>query len=317
MTEPPVLVTFERAGVIESVHRGLLVIVDGSGQVVFAAGDPETPIYPRSSVKPLQAAGMLAAGLELSGSWLALASASHSGEPFHLAAVHEMLARVGLGVEALRCPPDWPYAPDASRAYIAAGHPESSVAMNCSGKHAAMLMTCVTRGWPLSSYLDADHPLQVSLREYVQAQAGPILMSSVDGCGAPLWGLRLANLARAFAGLPESAPEVEAAMRAHPDYVGGTTRDVSQLMRAVPSLVTKDGAEAVQAIGVEVNGQRFGIALKIADGSDRARPIVAAEALRFLGVRSPVLDDLARVPVLGGGRPVGQMHMAPGVFGGT
>jgi L-asparaginase II len=313
--EAPALVTVERAGVVESMHRGLLVIVDGAGDVVFAAGDPQTPIYPRSSVKPLQAAGMLAAGLALSGSRLALASASHSGEPFHLAAVQEMLGQVGLGVEALRCPPDWPYGVDASRAYIAAGHKAAPVAMNCSGKHAAMLMTCVARDWPLTSYLEADHPLQLSLREYVEAQAGPILMSSVDGCGAPLWGLRLVNLARAFAGLAGAAPEVVAAMRAHPDYVGGTTRDVSQLMRAVPDLVTKDGAEAVQAIGVEVNGERFGIALKIADGTDRARPIVAAAALRFLGVDAPLLDDLEFVPVLGGGRPVGQMGMAAGVFG--
>lgn len=315
MTEPPVLVVVERAGIAESVHRGLVVIVDDAGGVVAAAGDPQTPIYPRSSVKPLQAAGMLAEGLRLSGSWLALASASHSGEPFHLAAVREMLASVGLGVEDLRCPPDWPLGLQAERAYAAAGHTAASVTMNCSGKHAAMLMTCVARGWPLPTYLEPDHPLQVALRQHVERLAGPITMTSVDGCGAPLWGLRLVNLARAFGRLPDTAGEVVRAMREHPDYVAGTTRDVSQLMRAVPRLVTKDGAEAVQAIGIEVDGRRYGIVLKIADGSDRARAVVAAEALRFLGVEAPVLADLANVPVLGGGRPVGMMRPVEGLFG--
>lgn len=227
-----------------------------------------------------------------------------------------MLASVGLGPSALRCPPDWPLGVEAERAYIAGGGHREPVVMNCSGKHAAMLMTCVERGWPLESYLEPDHPLQVGLRSQVEELAGPILMDCVDGCGAPLWGLELVGLARAFAALPEVAPGVCDAMRGHPDHVGGTTRDVSQVMRGVPGLLAKDGAEAVQAMSIDVDGQRFAVALKIADGSDRARSVVAAEALRFLGVSSPVLDDLARVPVLGGGRPVGQMRLAPGVFGG-
>lgn len=314
MTPAPELVVVERAGVVESVHRGLVVIVDESGEVEYVAGDPQAPIYPRSTVKPLQAAGMLAAGLQISGKWLALASASHSGQPFHLSAVAEMLASVGLSPDDLRCPPDWPMDLQAERDYVGAGHRAARIAMNCSGKHAAMLMTCVARNWSTPDYLDPQHPLQLALREHVAALAGPIVMTSVDGCGAPLWGLRLSNLARAFAVLPLTAAPVAAAMQEFPEYVGGTTRDVSALMSGVPGVIAKDGAEAVQGISAEVAGKRFGIAIKIADGSDRARAVVAAGALRHLGVRSEVLAQHVTVPVLGGGRQVGEMRLAEGVF---
>ena len=315
MTQAPQLVVVERAGVLESAHHGFVVIVDEAGDIVHAVGDPQTPIYPRSTVKPLQSAGMLAAGLDISGKWLALASASHSGEPFHLATVAQMLEAVGLTAQDLRCPADWPFGLAAERDYAASGQLAAPIAMNCSGKHAAMLMTCVARGWSLSDYLDPQHPLQVALRAHVEELAGPIMMTSTDGCGAPLWGLRLVNLARAFAALPETAPRVVSAMRQFPEYVGGTTRDVTALMRGVPGLVAKDGAEAVQAMSVEVNGARYGIALKIADGGDRARAVVAAGALRYLGATAEVLADQVRVPVLGGGRPVGEVRLAAGVFG--
>lgn len=311
MITAPVLVEVERSGLVESAHRGHVVIVDGRGEVVFAAGDPDVVCYPRSAVKPLQAAGMLDAGLQIDGSWLALACASHSGEPFHLAAVEAMLAHVGLGTDALRCPPDWPYAPAAQRAYAAAGHTAQPVAMNCSGKHAAMLMTCVANDWSLADYLDPQHPLQMRLRSTVDLATGGILATSTDGCGAPLWAVRLSGLARAFMDLP---PAVAAAMQAYPEYVGGTTRDVTALMRSVPALVTKDGAEAVQVMAVEVAGQRFGVALKVVDGADRARSVIAAGALRWLGLGSPVIDDLLNRPVLGGGRPVGRLTLADGAF---
>lgn len=314
MTPPPVLVEVERSGVVESVHRGLVVIVDEVGEVVLAVGEPDTAIYPRSALKPLQAAGMLSAGLELSGSWLALASASHSGESFHRAGVAQMLAAVGLSADDLQCPADWPYDVAAEREYVAAGHTASRVAMNCSGKHAAMLMTCVHRDWPVADYLAPDHPLQVSLRATIEELAGPIEMASTDGCGAPLWGLSLVDLARSFARLPAAAPLVVHAMQEFPEYVGGTTRDVSHLMRAVPTLAAKDGAEGVQAMSVKVAGRLFGVAVKIADGTDRARAVVAAAALQWLGVSTPAVIDHLERPVLGGGRPVGALRMAPGAL---
>lgn len=314
MTQPPVLVEVERSGVVESAHRGIVVIVGEHGEVVHAWGEPDTAIYPRSTLKPLQAAGMLQAGLPLTGEWLALACASHSGERFHLQGVQAMLASGGFDEADLQCPPDWPLGVEAEREYAAQGRGPARIAMNCSGKHAAMLLTCRSRDWPVDTYLAPEHPLQRALRDKVEQTAGPITMTSTDGCGAPLWGVSLVGLARAFLTLPEVAPDVVGAMQAFPDHVGGTTRDVSQMMRGVTGLVTKDGAEAVQGISVEVDGRRFGVAVKIGDGSDRARPIVAAAVLRWLGVEAAVLQDQVRRPVLGGGRPVGEMRICDGVL---
>lgn len=296
------------------MHQALVVVVDDAGHVVWSAGDPQAVIYPRSAVKPLQAAGMVRAGLSLPGPWLALACSSHSGEPFHLAAVEQMLGSAGLTVADLRCPPDWPLELIAEREYVRAGHVAAPVAMDCSGKHAGMLLTCASRGWPLQDYLRVDHPLQLALRDTVSELAGPIEMTSVDGCGAPLWGLRLSALASAFCALSRTAPEVLEAMRAHPEYVAGTRRDVTTLMRGVPDLVAKDGAEAVQAMGIEVAGRRFGIAVKIVDGADRARSVVAAGVLQSLGVNSAAVADLLERPVLGGGRPVGAVRLAAGAL---
>ncbi len=306
MTAPPVLVEVERSGLVESVHRGHAVVVDASGEVVRAWGEPDTVIYPRSAVKPLQAVGMVEAGLALTGSDLALACASHSGEPFHLEGVRAVLAAGGLAETDLQCPPDLPYAAEARAQYLAAGSVPARVAMNCSGKHAAMLRTCVQRDWSVRDYLDPQHPLQRRIRAVIEDLAGTaVAHSSTDGCGAPLWALPLVALARAFVALPQRCPLVGYAMSSYPDHIGGTTRDVSHLMRGVPGLLAKDGAEAVQAMLLEVEGSRFGIALKIADGADRARPVAAASILRELGVSAAIVDEHLHNPVLGGGRPVG------------
>lgn len=314
MTAAPTLVHVHRAGTVESAHRGHVVIVDDGGEVVASLGDPDLVVFPRSSVKPLQAVGMLAAGLDVRGRLLALAAASHSGEPFHAAGVRELLAMSGLTAAALQCPPDWPYGERARIDHIAAGGGKQSILMNCSGKHSAMLRCCVRNDWPLQTYLQHDHPLQVHLRTQVERMVGflpaPV---STDGCGAPLWGVPLTGLARAFARLADSdhGREVIAALEAFPEYAGGTDRDVTELNRAVAGLVAKDGAEAVQAMSVEVAGRRYGIALKIADGGQRARPVVAAAALARLGVDPALLAGQLRQPVLGGGQPVGELGPAP------
>lgn len=305
MTIPPVLVEVERSGLVESVHRGHVVVVDDAGETVLTAGDPQALIYPRSAVKPLQAVAMVEAGLPLTGSELALACASHSGEPFHLAAVDAVLRAGGLTEQDLQCPPDLPYGDEARIEYLAAGRAPSRLAMNCSGKHAAMLRTCQAQGWPRAGYLDPGHPLQAHIQEVIEQMAGSaVAHTSIDGCGAPLWALPLVALARAFASLPLRTPVVADAVRQYPEYTGGTTRDVTHLMRGVPGLVAKDGAESVQAMTVG----RYGIALKIEDGAQRARPLVAAEVLRRLGVEAAVLDEHLHAPVLGGGRPVGSMR---------
>ena len=164
----PRLVTVEvlaevvRSGFVESRHRGVAVRVDPAGEVRWSMGDPGTVIFPRSSNKPLQALGMLRAGLPLDGRLLALASASHSGEPFHLDAVREILALAGLDESALQTPASYPLDPHVHADLLRAGGTRAPIYMDCSGKHAAMLLTCVVNGWSIHDYLDPAHPLQRS-----------------------------------------------------------------------------------------------------------------------------------------------------------
>jgi L-asparaginase II len=309
LTSAPFLAAVVREGVVESFHRGTVVVTAPDGSVVQEWGDSSGLVLPRSANKPLQAVGMLALGLDLPPEQLALASASHSGEPFHLAAARALLAGAGLTERDLQNTSDYPYDEREREVWIRAGRPKSPLGQNCSGKHAAMLATCVARGWDTSSYRDVDHPLQRALAETITALAGSSVGPIVtDGCGAPQHGIPLAGLARAFgrlAAAPAGTHEarVAHAMRAHPDYVGGTGRQVTTLIRETPGLVAKDGAEAVYAVGL---GDGRGLAVKIADGSARATPVVLAAVLRRLGVGSQAANaSLERAPVLGHGVPVG------------
>ena len=239
---------------------------------------------------------MLEAGLDLDGELLALACASHSGEPFHIDGVRRVLAAAGLDEAALQTPPDWPVDEVEKHALVAAGGQQAPILMNCSGKHAAMLATCVANGWPTDTYPDADHPLQVALRGTVERLAGePVAATGVDGCGAPVFALSLAGLARAFVAIataPAGTPEHRVARRdpEHPEWLGGTRRDVTQLIAGIPGLVAKDGAEGVYAAALP-DGRA--VALKVDDGGQRARPPVMVAALRALGVDAPVLAELA------------------------
>ncbi len=285
--------------------------LDAGGSVVLSAGSPDDPVFPRSSNKPLQAVGMLGAGLDLDGELLALACASHSGEPFHLDGARRILAGAGLDESALQTPPEYPVDETARLAYVAAGGTPAPVAMNCSGKHAAMLATCVASGWPTATYRDEHHPLQVALRAAVERLAGEKVPAvGVDGCGAPLFALTLTGLARAFAAIataPAGTAEhrVAAAVRRHPEWLGGTGRDVTRLVSGIDGLIAKDGAEGVYAAALP-DGRS--VALKIEDGAQRARPPVMVAALRALGVSAPVLDELAETVLLGGGAPVGSVR---------
>jgi L-asparaginase II len=306
-----VLAEVVRSGFVEGSHRGSLVAVDGGGQELWRVGDPDHPVFPRSSNKPMQAVGMLRAGLDLDGELLALAAASHSGEPFHLDGVRRILAGAGIGESALQTPADYPVDETEKIAYIAAGGVPEPIAMNCSGKHAAMLATCVVNGWSLDTYPDAGHPLQKALQEAVGDLADEQIPAvGVDGCGAPLFALTLTGLARAFSRIataPAESPEgrVAAAIRAHPTWLGGTRRDVSRLVAGVPGLIAKDGAEGVYAAALP-DGRA--LALKVDDGAARARPPVMVAALRRLGVDVSPLGELATTPLLGGGRRVGEVR---------
>lgn len=307
-TTPALLAEVVRSGFVEGHHRGSLLAVAADGSAVLDLGATDLPVFPRSSNKPLQAVGMVEAGLGLDGELLALATASHSGEPFHIEGVHQILSAAGLDETALLTPADWPVDEAEKLALAAAGGRPAPVLMNCSGKHAAMLATCVANDWPTDSYRDPAHPLQRRLRATVERLAGePVSATGVDGCGAPLFALTLRGLARAFAAIATATPgtpehRVAEAVRAYPEWLGGTRRDVTRLVAGVPGLVAKDGAEGVYAAAMP-DGRA--VALKVDDGAQRARPPVMVAALRALGVDAPVLDELADVPLLGGGEPVG------------
>jgi L-asparaginase II len=310
LASAPVVAHVVRSGFVESVHHGVVAATDADGRVVLARGDVDAPVFPRSSNKPLQAAAMVRAGLDLDDDLLALACASHSGEPYHLEGVLRMLAGAGLDESALQNTPDRPIDQAERERWIAEGRPPSSLGQNCSGKHAAMLSTCQVNGWSTDDYLDPGHPLQRAIAETVAELAGePVAATGVDGCGAPVMAISTAGLARAFGRIAAADPEtaegaVAHAIRTRPEYLGGTGRDVTALVRGVPGLIAKDGAEAVYAVGL-ADGR--GLALKITDGNQRARTVVAAAALASMGVDLPddvraVLED---VPVLGHGNPVG------------
>ena len=303
-----------RCGVVESVHRGSAVVTSADGSIEQAWGDPTGLIFPRSASKPIQAAAMVAAGLDIAPHQLALVAASHSGEAFHLAAALELLHGAGLDETHLLNTPDYPVDEQARDEWIRAGHPKTSLAQNCSGKHSGMLATTAANGWDLATYLDPEHPLQQAITAAVARLSGTAVGAiAVDGCGAPLHGIPLTGLAHAFgriAAAPAGSPEarVADAIRAHPEYLGGTRRGVTTLIRETPAdlrLIAKDGAESVYAVGL---GDGRGVAVKIADGHMRAKPVVLAAILRRIGVGSEAgYAALEDAPVLGHGQPVGSI----------
>jgi L-asparaginase II len=300
-----------RADVIEGVHHGSVVVLGPDRNVEFQAGDIEAACYPRSALKPVQAVALLRAGLDLDGELLALAAASHSGERRHLEGVRRILGLADLGEADLRNVPDLPYGAEAREEWLRRGLGPSRIAQNCSGKHAAMLVTACTRRWSLHDYLDPGHPLQRAIRETVEDLTGrPVARTTVDGCGAPLFSISLHGLTSAVAGIATAAPgtpqaRVADAVRDHPEVLSGTGRDVARLMRAVPGLLAKDGFEGVQVAALP-DGRGGGG--EIADGSDRARMPVAAAALARCGVDPAVLRPFASAPVRGGDATVGVLR---------
>ncbi|MEV7414649.1 asparaginase [Streptomyces sp. NPDC089919] len=309
---PPVLAEVVRSGFTEGHHRGSLVVLAADGSVEFALGDVDRPVFPRSSNKPLQAAAVLRAGLPLAGERLALAAASHSGEGFHLELVRRMLAEHGLAESDLQTPPDLPLDPVEAEEYLAAGGHRERVVMNCSGKHAAMLAACAHNDWDRASYLDPAHPLQRLVHELVEEASGePVAATGTDGCGAPLMAVSLTGLARAYRHFVLAEPgsaerRVADAMRAHPEYVAGTRRPDTWLMREVPGALSKMGAEAVQAVAL-ADGRA--LAFKVDDGSLRALAPVLGRGLELLGVDAPVQKRIGDAPLLGGGRRVGEIRV--------
>lgn len=316
MSKPVVVAEVVRSGFVEGRHHGSVVALEADGSVAWRVGDAESQVFPRSCNKPVQALGMLRAGLDLDGELLALACASHSGEAFHLDGVRKILAAAGLDESALQTPPDYPLDEVARDEVVRSGGVRTSLHMNCSGKHAAMLATCVVNGWETASYLSPDHPLQVAIRETFEDLTGEVVeMVAVDGCGAPLLSTSLTGLARAFSrlSLATEGPErrIAQAIRQHPEYVSGSRRDEAKLLHAVPGAIAKAGAESVYAVGLP-DGRA--VASKTDDGAPRARPVVMAEALRRLGVLAgegvdaAAVEETGQMVLLGGGRPVGSVR---------
>ena len=290
-----------RNGVVESVHFGAAVCLDAAGDVAWSLGDPEVAVYPRSALKPLQAEAMLACGLDLSVDALAVACGSHAGQPIHTAAVLGLLAAFGLDVAALRNTPSRPLDRETSDDHIRHGVGVAPLYQNCSGKHAAMLATCLVNDWPLEDYLAPEHPVQQAIERWIATAAGGVEHSGIDGCGAPTAVTSLRGLAEAFRTLAVERTGAYRAMTARPELVAGDGRGDTSLMRAVPGLVSKGGAEAIAVVAL-ADGRA--IALKIADGGERARLPVMLALLTRLGIDVPA-DAVAVPAILGHGRPVG------------
>lgn len=290
-----------RGNIVESLHAGHVAVVDRDGRLVFAAGDPDVVTFTRSALKPLQALPLVEAGGDahfgFSRAQVAMLCASHSGEPRHVAAVADMLARCGTHVDELQCGSHVP------RYYELTGRfppppPYSPLAHNCSGKHAGMLACCVLHGWSRDDYLAYDHPLQAAIRSAVAHTSGvatDALVAGVDGCSAPNYALPLSRLAHAYARLAtagETTPALASlagAMIEHPEMVSGERRSDLALMQAGRGdWVTKIGAEGVQAVGIRSLG--LGFAIKVADGNTRGLHPATVAVLDALGV----LDGASR-----------------------
>jgi L-asparaginase II len=310
----PVLVEVWRSGFLESVHRGGFVVLSAEGEVIASAGDVDRPVLPRSSNKPVQATVYLDAGwVPASTEELAIAAGSHTGEDAHRELAAGILAAAGLGPDALGCPAALPSDEQTRARWLTEGRAPERAAMNCSGKHAAMLAACVAAGWLPEGYLDRQHPLQQAIEARLGEAAGePVSAVVVDGCGAPQHALSLTGLARGTLSLVQAAEgspgrRVADAMRAHPWYVAGTGREDTGLMDAVPGLLVKGGADGVHVAALPGRGA---VALKLDDGGDRGRTPALVAGLRRLGVDADLVDPWAVTRVTGGDGFVGEVRAA-------
>jgi len=331
LSAAPVAILVRRGERVESCHRVSYAIADTAGRRRHAGGDPDRPVFARSAVKPLQALVLLESGaaerFAVSQVELALACASHGGEPFHVEPIRRWLARLGLDQASLECGAHAPlHGPSAER-LVRAGRAPEPVHNNCSGKHTAMLATARHLGAPLAGYTQADHPVQrwvaAALAEMIGADALPA--PALDGCGLPTYPLTLGQLATAMARLAEPAalaPDrsaacraICAAMSAQPKLVAGSGRACTAIMTVAPELVVKTGAEGVYGAALPSLG--LGLALKVEDGASRAAPVALLALLEALGALRPeqgaALEEVARPVVRNhAGRVVGGIEPAAG-----
>lgn len=300
-----------RSGLVETFHDGAVAIVGPSGELIASAGEIDRPFFFRSAAKPFQAAVSQTCGAGLERERLALACASHSGEPVHIALVRSILEGAGLSEDDLRCPPDWPLRADAARRLARSGEIAARrIWHNCSGKHAAMLAACVASGWDPAGYLNPDHPLQLRITDFMNQIAGPVEPVGLDGCGAPVSRTTVRGMARAFGQLATSPDlsHVWTAMHAYPQLASGPGRSDAAIATSV-NAAAKGGARGT--MGVAVRG-RLGIAVKCWDGSDVVAGLAAVESLHQLGELSQlaegVLERFVHPVVYGGGTVAGRFE---------
>jgi len=302
-----------RSGLVEGVHSGSAVVVGAEGEIIWSVGDIHKTMFPRSSNKLMQSLAMVKSGLPLHDELLALSCSSHSGEDFQVEGIRRILSQAGLATKNLKCPADYPLDESARNELILQGAKKSALTMSCSGKHAAMLLTCAINDWDVENYCSADHPLQLACKSAMEVSTGvPVEVVGIDGCAAPSMSSNLLGLARSFSQFSGPAANddermIANAVRLYPEYVAGTWRDATKLMQGLPGAIAKDGAEGVYGIGL---GDGRALALKIDDGAERARIAVAMSILRnVLGVVSQEVDrQIERRVVLGGGLPVGKIE---------
>ena len=298
-----ILATVTRGGIAESLHLGHLIVLNADGSTYLSKGSPELPIFPRSAVKSLQASAMLKAGLTVSDEELAIICASHSGNQSHIDLVIKMLEKRDISISTLKNSVDKPL---GEKEKIAWGEKSpSQLAQNCSGKHAGMLITCKQNGWDMATYLDLNHPTQIAIKNEIEELAGEKVSAvSIDGCGAPLFALSLIGLARSISNLVKSNEAVHkqivTACTTYPELVAGEGRLTTRMMKAVPGLFMKEGAE-----GIEVCALSDGrvIAIKITDGSWRPVAPIIMEIFKRWGVVMP--DE--SVKIYGGTSVIGEV----------
>ncbi len=307
--QPASLVEVHRGSITESRHRGHIVVLDGDCQLVARLGAPETVTFLRSSAKPFQAIPLISSGAAdrfgFSDQEIALACASHNGEPIHVETAAGMLRKIGLDESALKCGAHEPFSSEVAKNLRERNEPPNVLQNNCSGKHAGMLALALHLDAPTETYDEPDNPVQLMIgRTIAQFSDVPLedIAVGIDGCGAPVFGVTVQAMARMFArlvlppaGLDEETREacrrIVSAMNSYPEIIGGglTERLDTEIMRAARGrLVSKVGAEGVYTAGVlpcKEWPRGLGLAFKIEDGEDRrARPTVVIESLRQLGV---------------------------------
>ena len=317
------LVEVTRADRVESRHRGSVAVVAPSGELIASVGDPDEFVFLRSSAKPFQVAPFVASGrfdaydLPAAIESLAIMAASHTGEDRHVRTVQAVLRAGGLTREVLACGAAAPSDLETAQRLVRDGEPPSAIRHNCSGKHAGMALHAKAAGWPVETYWQPDHPIQLLALETVAVLTDtPVgrIVTATDGCGVVTFGLPLRALALAFARLADPSSVVDAplhralerirdAMMAHPELIAGERRELdTALMRAAPGkVVSKGGAEGVQAVGVMAGARgkgsvAAGLAVKIEDGdrARRGRNVATVETLRQLGaLDAAAVDRLA------------------------